>query len=121
MDPPMVHSVVKLNEQRFRLGSSMICEKSNAKGDPKVLTSWQDEGMTWVLRPQAECDRIMPSSSSAANMVAEGGTCQGTWAIGDSVLCKVRAWREDMGMEQDTINLVKTHCPNIPVPEIIHT
>ena len=119
MDPPIEHSVVKLNEQCFRLGSSMICEKSTAKGQSGILSTWQDNGKTFILRQQTDYDRTMPPSTSSATVIHEAGGCAEVWLFGDDTFCKVKAWCEGLESEKATIDFVKTCCPHIPVPEVI--
>jgi hypothetical protein len=113
--------VVKLNEQRFRLGPSMICEDSDLGALSSTLCSWQDNGKTFSLRHVTEHDRNMPPSSSKANMALEMSTSSGIWLFGKDNFCRVGAWCEGLESEEDTINFVKTHCPNIPLPEVIYS
>jgi hypothetical protein len=99
----------------------MICEESDLAGLSSTLCSWQDNGKTFSLRHVTEHDRNMPPSSSKANMVHEMGACSGIWLFGKDTFCKVGPWREGLESEEDTINFVKTCCPNIPVPEVIYS
>ena len=86
-----------------------------------VSYSCLDSDSRTVLRPQVEFDRFMPPSSSSATMIDWVGTSTGDWLVGDDMVCKVRAWCEGMQLEKDTIDFVKGHCPNIPVPQIIYS
>ena len=119
MNPPMRNSVVKLNEQRFRLGSSMICEQTDVADPSSILASWQDHGKTFILRKETAHEHNMLPSTSLANMVHEAGTSAGVWLLGMDTFCKVKGWTEGLEAESDTIEFVKTHCPDIPVPEVI--
>ncbi|ERF71910.1 hypothetical protein EPUS_08226 [Endocarpon pusillum Z07020] len=119
MSPPMRNSVVKLNEQRFRLGSSMICEQTDVADPSSLLASWQDNGKTFILRKEAVHEYNMLPSTSPANMVHEAGTSAAVWLLGKDTFCKVKGWCEGMEAESETIDFVRTQCPDIPVPEVI--
>jgi Phosphotransferase enzyme family len=124
MEPPIQKSVVKLDERLFRLGSSTICEEceeSNTVEPSSILASWQDSGKTFIIRKETALEHDMPPSSPLANQVYDAGTSAGSWLLGNDTFCKVRAWCEGMEAESDTIHFVKTHCPSIPLPEVIFT
>lgn len=110
---------MKLNEQQFRLGSSVILEESDAEGNPGIMCRWQDNGKTFILRQQIEADRNMPSSRASANEKSLLGTSWGLWLFGKDSFCKVRSWHDAMEDEKDTIDFVHTCCPTIPLPEVI--
>ncbi len=117
----MRNSVVKLNEQCFRLGSSTICEQSDTaeRSGLSILASWQDDGENFILRKEVAYEHDMPPSSSLANMVHDAGTSAGVWLLGKDTFCKVKGWCEGMESESETINFVRMHCPSIPVPEVV--
>ena len=115
----MVESVVKLNEHSFRVGSSMVCEQSETAETSSILARWQDDGKTFILREATKDERKPPMSWLITKPVHYAGSCSGDWLFGKDTFCKGLSWLEGMEAEGDIINIVKTRCPNIPVPEVV--
>lgn len=119
MEPAIGESVLKLSERSYRVGSSMVCELSEA-GPRDVLASWQEGENTFIVRKASEQER--QSSTNSSSIVTPWYTLaksEGLWGFGGTVQCRSKAWAEGLEPEGETISFVKMHCPTIPVPEVI--
>jgi hypothetical protein len=121
MDPPTESSIVQISDTCWKVGSSVICEISNSAESPSnsILASWKEGENTLVLRKATEEERKGDPSWTTLKNIFSAGDSHTEWRIGSRTFCKSNSWTEEMELESDTIKFVKTHCPDLPVPEII--
>ncbi|KAF9732310.1 hypothetical protein PMIN01_09168 [Paraphaeosphaeria minitans] len=105
MDPPIEDSIVLAKPNCWLLGSSYACELvDNVPND--AMASWNAGGDTYCIRKASTNYRDSVLGTSAA-----------VWNIGGTFV-KVKAWRDGMQLEVDTIQFVN-RISSIPVPEIV--
>ncbi|KAJ8116076.1 hypothetical protein OPT61_g2420 [Boeremia exigua] len=117
MEPPIERPICQIITRRWSLGSMMICEA--VKEVPTdALAGWEDKaGVKY-------CVRELPGLKDATSHPADGlyhqsGTSAAVWTIGGGFI-KVKAWRDDMQLESDTIRFVNGRT-EIPTPVVIHS
>jgi hypothetical protein len=103
------------------MGSSKVCERVTTPNPANAIISWQDNGCTFYLRERIEGDILLLEDGLETGLVHEGGTSAAVWSIGANAFCKVKAWREGMELESETIAFIRERAPEVPVPEVIHT
>ncbi|TVY12798.1 hypothetical protein LARI1_G009076 [Lachnellula arida] len=101
MIPPIGTSVRRLTTDRWRLGSSKVCERVTTLTPSNAIASWEDKNGT--------------------DLVHEGGTSAAVWNIGPNIFCKVKAWCEGLESEGDAIQFVGRKVPSVPLPQIIYS
>lgn len=124
MEPPARESVKRINPHLWILGSSVICSKTTAgEAQPlNTIASWQDGDSTFHLLPRDQTLLMTPDQGdSAIDRIQECGTGGSVWGIGNNVICKVKGWAEGRQLEATTISFVREVCPDVPVPEVLHS
>lgn len=121
MDPPIEVSVTRVNPDRWILGSSIICESvEDRKLKPaNAIVDWQDGGRTFYLRENT--DSSTSAGDAEIDIIQHASTRSAIWSIGNNAICKVNAWCEGLELEANTIQFVREHAGEVPVPEVIHT
>lgn len=109
MNPPIEDSILKIGQGRWLLGSSITCEIVVSTPDD-ALISWEGEDeKTYCLRRATRIEevglRVTGQSTSEEGRVHQTGTSAAIWSFG-GVFCKVKAWREGMQLEGNTIRYV---------------
>ena len=61
------------------------------------------------------------ADDAAIDRIHFAGTSAGVWSIGENAVCKVHAWRKELELEANTIQFVRQHAKEVPVPEVIYT
>ena len=121
MVPPIEVSVTRVEPRRWILGSEIICEKvGNQKLKPaNAIISWQDGGSTFYLRGNTDSSTL--AGDAETDRIHFAGTSAAVWSIGENAICKVHAWCEGLELEADTIQFVRQHAKEVPVPEVLYT
>jgi len=119
MTPPIGASVHRLTSDLWILGSSRVCERVTTLNPSNTIISWEDHDGTFCLRELVEEDLLFAEDGLDMGLVHKGGTSAAVWSIGPNAFCKVKAWREGLEAESDTIEFVRKNVPSIPLPEII--
>ncbi|KAL5398398.1 hypothetical protein PMIN03_012786 [Paraphaeosphaeria minitans] len=116
MDPPIEDSIVLAKPNCWLLGSCYACELvDNVPND--AMASWEAGGDTYCIRKASTDNRDSVLGNSESNRVHHAGTSAAVWNIGGTFV-KVKAWRDGMQLEVDTIQFVN-RISSIPVPEIV--
>ncbi|KAL9107638.1 MAG: hypothetical protein Q9187_008399 [Circinaria calcarea] len=124
MEPPARESVKRVDSRLWILGLTMICSKITAREFQPLnsIVSWQDGDSTFYLLPRDQTLRTtLNEGDSAIDRIQECGTGGSVWGIGNEVICKVKSWCEGRQLEATTISFVRENCPDVPVPEVIHS
>jgi len=115
MDPRIEDSVTCIGPDRWLLGSLYICEVVSVPSDAAVAI-WEENGKTYCIRTSSGDER-RGLNDSAANRIHHAGTSAAVWNIGGMYI-KVKAWRQNMQLESDTIRFVK-RMSSVPTPEVV--
>jgi hypothetical protein len=96
----------------------VTCGVSDKHGS---FCSWTDGSVEYLLGKRTTTDMLNHSIEGdfETGRVHLAGTSAAVWKIGPNVFCKVKAWREGMQLESNTIRFVKEKVPQIPLPEIV--
>jgi len=120
MSPRIEDSVKELPDGGWAVGSMGLYKYARDEAPtPGALVCWTvGENDVYALYDQK-------SPCSQASAVAEthrihlAGTSAATWRLGQ-IIIKVKAWQKDMELEADTIALVISKCPSVPVPQVLY-
>ncbi|KAF2789425.1 hypothetical protein K505DRAFT_410352 [Melanomma pulvis-pyrius CBS 109.77] len=96
MNPPIEDSVVCTRQNHWLLGSLYVCELVN------------------IVPGDADSAALGDSEASRCH---HAGTSAAVWSIGGTYI-KVKAWRDDMQLESDTIRFVNRTC-SVATPKVI--
>jgi len=118
MNPPIEASVLKVSPTRWLLGSTtVICEIVESMPNDAFLDWKSEEGNRYCLRWKRYGDETH-AKGKATEMegpVRHAGTSAAVWSFG-GIFFKVKAWRNGMQLESDTIrfiNKISTSIVNI--------
>ena len=121
MTPPIEDSIRKIGPGHWLLGSFVTCEiVPSTPAD--ALISWQDEeGQTFCLRRMTSVESLYEARESASGegRVHQAGTSAAVWKFGGAFF-KVKAWRQGMQLEGDTIRHVN-NISTIPTPKVVYS
>lgn len=98
----------------------MVCEQlPNTEPRPAgiVLADWHDGDSTFYLRQRTAHDTS--EGDTEIDRIHLAGTGAAVWCLGGNTICKAKAWREGLQLEDDTIRFVQANAPEVPVPEIL--
>ncbi|KAL8741098.1 MAG: hypothetical protein Q9190_006263 [Brigantiaea leucoxantha] len=122
--PPIRFGVGSLGQDSWSMGSLMLCDKVGWNFSVEdVLTTWLDDDGTWCLRRRASPleETTPPPGDSDVGRIYLGETRSAVWLISPNVWCKTSSWVQGMTPEADTIKWVVENCPEVPVPQVIHS
>ena len=121
MDPETERSIVTISDTCWKVGSSVICEISNSVEPPSnsILASWKEDENTFILRKATVDERKGDPTWPTLKNIFTAGYQHTEWRIGSRTFCRSLPWIEGLELESGTIKFVKTHCPDMPVPEVI--
>lgn len=128
MDPPIEESIMQIGDERWSLGSTVICEAVGPGGEAakNALAKWEDEaGITYCVWASSTIQVAQTystenqKSSDHLKLWHKAGTSAAVWKLRGAFV-KVKAWRNGMQLESNTINFVKD-CVTVPMPTVIHS
>lgn len=128
MDPPIEESVARIGDGHWLLGSTVICEAAEIGGEiaKNALAKWEDKaGNKYFVRapPTMQVAQTHSTKNQTSNGHLEpfhkAGTSAAVWQLGGAFV-KVKAWRDGMQLESNTIEFVKDRVA-VPTPTVIHS
>lgn len=116
MNPPIEDSIVLSKPNYWFLGSLYTCELV-VNVPNNAIISWEADGNIYCIHQSSAGKRDSILGASESNRVHHAGTSAAVWNIGGTFI-KVKAWRDGMQLESDSIRFVNK-ISSIPTPEII--
>ena len=133
MDPQIENSITRTGEKSWSLGSLYACELVVSHVPDDAVASWKVNGETFCIRNARTEEKERSTGSiesiegqvrdSESDRIHHAGTSAAVWKIGGTYI-KVKAWRDGMQLESDTIRFVNNDiatiaASSVPTPEIV--
>jgi hypothetical protein len=112
------NTLKQVNSDTWLIGNFLLCRSSGCS----PTATWTDEGenssYTITSAPTNHPATSQPDSPHM-KLVHEAGDASAVWAVGSSVLCKIRYIEEGVTPESTTLDYVRNQRPSFDIPTVI--